>query len=186
MSTLDALRQKAVKLADQLRDAETQAATATKARHDRNVARRAEFWADATQRVADAGKSATQARAQVQAHIAAGEGSRALDAYLAYRQRHAELDLVNGAAAGSTEYYADETGRNLGLVAQYHREHASTPGGHYRIVHPTGVRHRVDEPTSWDTLLTEGATALAKSHRAAYAAAYVADLTADLEPEDDQ
>jgi hypothetical protein len=204
VSAVEKAREAARRAATALRDAESAAQAEAEAVTRRNAERIAAFWQDAGDRITAATNAAHQARAQVVAHLQAGEGSQALDAFLAYRQRHAELAVLIESAKAATATYvwtevrqlipdarpsksngsyhlpATERIERRMPVSDYSRDH-DTPPGNYRITYGAGVPQAVPTAETWERLLVEGIAAGEQAAATTYRAELLEPLQAELE-----
>ncbi|MFC5730942.1 MULTISPECIES: hypothetical protein [Nocardioides] len=204
---METLRNKAARIAAQLRDAEAVAEQAVADRKSRNAERRAAFWANAGDRCTAAHERRRDARTAVVDLVAGGDLVAALAAYGDYLRRSTEADVVVRLAQDATREYVYSEKRATGtpvspsgmrqdyptaervevrtLASEYDALHAGPPRGHYETVYADGVPHSAgDRPESFTDLLTAGTGRLTESHRAAFTAELLAPLLGELEPED--
>ena len=201
MSTLEALRAKADKLATQLRDATANAEAEQTAKDGRNTERTTAFWSDAGDRCQRAHEATVQARAAVVDAAAEGDTLAALEAYPVYVRATVEHVAVAHLARRATAVHVFTEVRQVDpnapaptkvngsyITPRMHavevRRPASegVPAAQYTTVHAPGVPTSAPaDAVDFATLLAEGSARLAESHRAAYVAALTGALADQLE-----
>jgi len=201
MSTLETLRARADKLAEQYRAAVSNAEAEQAAKDARNADRTAAFWADAGDRCTRAYAATVEARAAVVDAAAEGDTLAALEAYPAYVRSTVEyIALVNLAQRATRMYVyseqqqvdpdapaASKSGDSYNAPRMHTvevRRPASEgqPSGQYRTVYPDGVPMSApDAAVGFPELLAAGVARLTESHRAAYVAAFTGALSDQLE-----
>lgn len=182
MSTLTSLRNKAARLAEQLRDAEAAAERATAERKARNGERVALFWSDAGKRCSDALAARSAARGAVVDYVAAGDLTDALAAYGDYVRRSVEAEAMAAHAKAATAVYVYNEGGVEVRTPVSEWAGAVPPAGEYRIEHAPGVpASSIPRLETFAALVDEGVERLTTEHRAAFTADLLAPLRAELE-----
>lgn len=172
MSAVDALRQRAAKLADQLRDAEAKARAETEAVAVRNADRRQSFWQGVLEhKVPQLQQAVQDARASFTTAVATG--GDAPSAYVEYCRAYAESQVVVNATAGELAVYLnDATGE------------PNKPGDRRgRVQYPAGAQPTHGDPEPFVAMFQAAAAEAAVSHAQAALDTLRGPLVADLEPE---